>query len=70
MGKRMESAYIKGFLVEALINAMPLKDASLLVDRLLPLICRELESSDRRIDEYAIKVAFAKSIMSSLKAEA
>ena len=70
MGKRMESAYIKGFLVEALINAMPLKDASLLVDRLLPSICRELESSDRRVDEYAIKVAFAKSIIGSLKAEA
>ena len=56
--------------MEALINAMPLKDASLLVDRLLPLICRELESSDRRIDEYAIKVAFAKSIIGSLKTEA
>ena len=70
MGKRMESAYIKGFLVEAPINAMPLKDASLLVDRLLPSICRELESSDRRVDEYAIKVAFAKSIIGSLKTEA
>ena len=70
MGKRMESAYRKGFLVEALINAMPLKDASLLVDRLLPSICRELESSDRRVDEYAIKVAFAKSIIGSLKTEA
>ena len=66
----MESAYRKGFLVEALINAMPLKDASLLVDRLLPSICRELESSDRRVDEYAIKVAFAKSIIGSLKTEA
>ena len=70
MGKRVEKAYIKGFLVEALINAMPLKDASLLVDRLLPSICRELESSDRRVDEYAIKVAFAKSIIGSLKTEA
>ena len=70
MGKAIEKAYIKGFLVEALINAMPLKDASLLVDRLLPSICRELESSDRRVDEYAIKVAFAKSIMGSLNAEA
>ena len=70
MGKRMEPAYVKGFLVEALINAMPLKEATLVVDRLLPSICRELESSDRRIDEYAIKVAFAKSIMGSLKTEA
>ena len=53
--------------MEALINAMPLKEATLVVDRLLPSICRELESSDRRIDEYAIKVAFAKSIMGSLR---
>lgn len=70
MEKRVEKAYIKGFLVEALINAMPLKEATLVVDRLLPSICRELESSDRRIDEYAIKVAFAKSIIGSLKTEA
>ena len=69
MGKAIEKAYIKGFLVEALINAMPLKEATLIVDRLLPSICRELESSDRRIDEYAIKVAFAKSIIGSLKTE-
>ena len=65
MEKGKEKAYIKGFLVEALINAMPLKEATLIVDRLLPLICRELESSDRRIDEYAIKVAFAKSIIAA-----
>ena len=66
MGKRVEKAYIKGFLVEALINAMPLREATLIVDRLLPSICR----SDRRVDEYAIKVAFAKSIIDSLKTEA
>ena len=36
MGKAIEKAYIKGFLVEALINAMPLKEATLIVDRLLP----------------------------------
>ena len=42
MGKRMEPAYVKGFLVEALINAMPLMEATLIVDRLLPAICREL----------------------------
>ena len=55
MGKAIEKAYIKGFLVEALINAMPLKEATLIVDRLLPSICRELESSDRRTDECAHK---------------
>ena len=42
MEKGKEKAYIKGFLVEALINAMPLKEATLVVDRLLPAICREL----------------------------
>ena len=70
MRKIMEPAYIRGFLIDALISAMPLKEATLVVDRLLPSICRELESSDRRIDEYAIKVAFAKSIIGSLKTEA
>lgn len=38
----MEPAYVKGFLVEALIKAMPLKEATLVVDRFLPAICREL----------------------------
>ena len=42
MGKRMEPAYVKGFLVEALINAMPLRETNAVVDRLLPAICREL----------------------------
>ena len=70
MEKGKEKAYLKRFLVEALINAMPLKEATVVVDSLLPSICRELESSDRRIDEYAIKVAFAKIIMGSLKTEA
>ena len=36
MGKGKENAYIKGFLVEALINAMPLKEATAVVDRVLP----------------------------------
>ena len=55
--------------MEALINAMPLKEATVLVDRLLPSICSELESTGRRIDEYDIKVAFAKSVIGSLPAE-
>ena len=36
MEKRKEKAYLKGFLVEALINAMPLKEPTAVVDRLLP----------------------------------
>ena len=36
MEKGKEKAYIKGFLVEALINAMPLKEATAVVDRVLP----------------------------------
>ena len=36
MEKGKEKAYIKGFLVEALINAMPLNAATAVVDRVLP----------------------------------
>ena len=36
MGKGKEKAYLKGFLVEALINAMPLNAATAVVDRVLP----------------------------------
>lgn len=36
MEKGKEKAYIKGFLVEALINAMPLKEVAAVVDRVLP----------------------------------
>ena len=57
MGKGKENAYIKGFLVEALINAMPLKEAALFVDRLLLSICRELDSSGMKKDKYDIRVA-------------
>ena len=45
MEKGKEKAYIKGFLVEALINAMPLKEVAAVVDRLLTSICWELDSS-------------------------
>ena len=57
MGKGKEKAYIKGFLVEALINAMPLKEVAAVVDRLLTSICWELDSSGMKKDEYDIKVA-------------
>ena len=57
MGKGKEKAYLKGFLVEALINAMPLKEATAVVDRVLLSICRELDSSGMKKDEYDNKVA-------------
>ncbi len=69
MRKIMEPDYIRGFLIDALISAMPLKEATVLVDRLLPSICSALESTGRRNDEYDIKVAFAKSVLGSLPAE-
>ena len=36
MEKGKDKAYLKGFLVEALINAMPLNAATAVVDRVLP----------------------------------
>ena len=36
MEKGKEKAYLKGFLVEALINAMPLNADTAVVDRVLP----------------------------------
>ena len=36
MGKGKEKAYLKRFLVEALIKAMPLKEPTAVVDRVLP----------------------------------
>lgn len=57
MEKGKEKAYLKGFLVEALINAMPLNAATAVVDRVLLSICWELDSSGMKKDEYDIKVA-------------
>ena len=57
MEKGKEKAYLKRFLVEALINAMPLKEATAVVDRLLLSICRELDSSGMKKDKYDIRVA-------------
>ena len=55
MEKGKDKAYLKGFLVEALINAMPLNAATAVVDRLLLSICWELDSSGMKKDEYDIK---------------
>ena len=57
MEKGKEKAYLKGFLVEALINAMPLKEFTAVVDRVLLSICRELDSSGMKKDKYDIRVA-------------
>ena len=57
MEKGKEKAYLKGFLVEALINAMPLNAATAVVERVLLSICWELDSSGMKKDEYDIKVA-------------
>ena len=57
MEKGKEKAYLKRFLVEALINAMPLKEVTAVVDRVRLSICWELDSSGMKKDEYDIKVA-------------
>ena len=53
-------AYINGFLIDALVSALPLKEATSIVDSLLPCIYSELECSGRVFDDYAIKAAFAR----------
>ena len=55
--------------MEALINAMPLKEATAVVDRVLLSICWELDSSGMKKDEYDIKVAFAESLLKLLPSE-
>ena len=57
MEKGKEKAYLKRFLVEALINAMPLKEPTAVVERVLLSICWELDSSGMKKDEYDNKVA-------------
>ena len=55
-----DSAYIRGFLIDALVSALPLKEATSIVDSLLPCIYSELECDGRVFDDYAIKAAFAR----------
>ncbi len=45
MRRKLDPKYIRGFLIEALISAMPLKEATKYVDSLLPSICLEQDSS-------------------------
>ena len=64
--RKLEPEYIRGFLIEALISAMPLKEATKYVDALLPSIGREQDSSVKEWNDYDIKVAFAKVAMRNI----
>ena len=60
MRRIRRTAYIKGFLIDALVSAIPLKEATSIVDSLLPRIYSELECGGRVYDDYAIKATFAR----------
>ena len=60
MRRIRRTAYIKGFLIDALVSAIPLKEATSIVDSLLPRIYSELECGGRVFDDYAIKAAFVR----------
>ena len=66
MRRKLDPKYIRGFLIEALISAMPLKEATKCVDSLLPSICIEQDSSVKEWNDYDIKVAFAKVVMRNI----
>ena len=66
MRRKLDPKYIRGFLIEALISAMPLKEATKYVDSLLPSICLEQDSSVKECNDYDIKVAFAKVAMRNI----
>ena len=55
-----DSAYIRGFLIDVLVSALPLKEATSIVDSLPPCIYSVLECGGRVFDDYAIKAAFAR----------
>ena len=66
MRRKLDPKYIRGFLIEALISAMPLKEATKYVDSLLPSICLEQDLSVKEWNDYDIKVAFAKVAMRNI----
>ena len=66
MRRKLDPKYIRGFLIEALISAMPLKEATKYDDSLLPSICLEQDSSVKEWNDYDIKVAFAKVAMRNI----
>ena len=61
--RKLKTEYMRGFLIEALISAMPLKEAVIYVDSLLPSICHEQDSSAKEWNDFDLKVAFAKVAM-------
>ena len=60
MRRIRRTACIKGFLIDALVSALPLKEATSIVDSLPPCIYSELECGGRVFDDYAIKAALAR----------
>ena len=60
MRRIRRTAYISGFLIDALVSALPLKEATSIVDSLPPCIYSELECGGRVFDDYAIKAAFVR----------
>lgn len=60
MRRILDPAYIRAFLIDALVSAIPLKEATSIVDSLLPCIYSELECGGRVFDDYAIKAALAR----------
>lgn len=60
MRRIRRTACIKGFLIDALVSALPLKEATSIVDSLPPCIYSELECGGRVFDDYAIKAAFVR----------
>ena len=66
MRRKLDPKYIRGFLIDALVSAMPLKEATMYVDAILPSICIEQDSSAREWNDYDIKVAFAKVAMRNI----
>ena len=55
-----DSAYIRGFLIDALVSALPLKEATSIVDSLLPCLYWELECGGSVFDNNASKAAFVR----------
>ena len=60
MRRIRRTACIRGFLIDALVSALPLKEATSIVDSLPPCIYSELECGGRVFDDYAIKAAFVR----------
>ena len=60
MRRIRRTAYIRGFLIDALVSALSLKEATSIVDSLLHCIYSVLECGGRVFDDYAIKAAFAR----------